>query len=207
MSFRNKLFLGILIIFLLSSCTEKNKQESIAKDDRPNIVLIMSDDMVSGPAEQLETKEGYVLSYGRAWANASNTPYREYKHFLHEGGMATPFIVHWSKGIPTEKRGETIREYGFLPDLMATSVDLAETTYPKTYKGNDIVPTSGKSLRPLFQEAPKRIHTEPIFWEHEGNKAVRLGKYKLVQKWEKDVEDNWELYDMEKDRTETDDLM
>ncbi len=164
------------------------------------------DELGSGPAEQLETKEGYVLSYGRAWANASNTPYRLYKHYLHEGGIATPFIVHWPKGIPTEKRGETIREYGFLPDLMVTSVDLAKATYPKTYKGNDIVPTSGKSLRPLFQEAPKRIHTEPIFWEHEGNKAVRLGRYKLVQKWEPDITDNWELYDMEKDRTEMHDL-
>jgi arylsulfatase len=101
--------------------------------------------------------------------------------------------------------GQTIREYGFLPD-MATSADLAEATYPKTFKGNDIVPTSGKSLRPLFQEAPKRIHTEPIFWEHEGNKAVRLGKYKLVQKWEPNVTDNWELCDMEKDRTEMHDL-
>lgn len=165
------------------------------------------DELGSGPAEQLETKEGYVLSYGRAWANASNTPYRLYKHYLHEGGIATPFIVHWPKGIPQEKRGETIREYGFLPDIMATSVDLAEATYPIKYKGNDIVPTSGKSLRPLFQESPKRIHTEPIFWEHEGNKAVRLGKYKLVEKWDKDAKDNWELYDMEKDRTETDNLI
>src|SRR5680860_1688713 len=94
-------------------------------------------EMGSGPASQLETKEGYVLSYGRAWANASNTPYKEYKHWLHEGGIASPFIVHWPKGIPQEKRGETIREYGFLPDLMATSVDLAEATYPKIYKGND----------------------------------------------------------------------
>jgi len=160
----------------------------------------------SGPAERLETKEGYVLSYGRAWANASNTPYREYKHWLHEGGMATPFIAHWPKGIPQEKRGQTIREYGFLPDLMATSVDLAEATYPKSYRGNEIVPTSGKSLLPLFREAPKRIHTEPIFWEHEGNKAVRIGKYKLVQKWEPNATDNWELYDMEKDRTEMHDL-
>lgn len=155
----------------------------------------------SGPKEQLETKEGYVLSYGRAWANASNTPYREYKHWLHEGGMATPFIVHWPKGISKEQRGSIINEYGFLPDIMATCLDLAQAEYPKEYKGNSIIPTSGKSLRPLFKEN-KRIHDEPIFWEHEGNKAVRHAKYKLVQKWEKGVKDNWELYDMEKDRTE-----
>ncbi len=156
----------------------------------------------SGPAEQLETKEGYVLSYGRAWANASNTPYREYKHWVHEGGIGTPFIVHWPNVIPKEKNGTLIKEYGFLPDIMATCVNVANANYPTTYNGQQIVPTSGKSLLPLFEGENKRIHTEPIFWEHEGNKAVRLGKYKLVSKWNKDLETNWELYDLVADRTE-----
>lgn len=160
------------------------------------------DELGSGPAEQLETKEGFVLSYGRAWANASNTPYREYKHWLHEGGIATPFIVHWPNGMAREKVGTTIHEYGFLPDIMATCLELAEASYPKNYKGNEITPISGKSLTPLFRQEDRPIHDEPIFWEHEGNKAVRLGKYKLVQDWEKEEKDNWELYDMEKDRTE-----
>lgn len=155
----------------------------------------------SGPKEQLETKEGYVLSYGRAWANASNTPYREYKHYLHEGGIATPFIIHWPKGIHKERRGSIINEYGFLPDIMTTFLDFAQAEYPKEYKGNKIIPSSGKSLRPLLTENI-RIHNEPIFWEHEGNKAVRLGKFKLVQMWSPIKKDNWELYDMEKDRTE-----
>lgn len=160
----------------------------------------------SGPKEQLETKEGYILSYGKAWANASNTPYREYKHWLHEGGIATPFIVHWPDGISKEQRGNIINEYGFLPDIMATCLDLAEMDYPKEYNGNKIIPTSGKSLRPLFTEN-KRIHEEPIFWEHEGNKAVRFGKFKLVQKWSADKKDNWELYDMVSDRTETNNII
>ena len=160
----------------------------------------------NGPAELLGTKEGYVLSYGRAWANASNTPFREYKHWVHEGGIATPFIVHWPKVIPAENNGRLISEYGFLPDIMATFVDVANAKYPTEYNGNKIVPTSGKSLAPLFKGEDKRIHTEPIFWEHEGNKAVRLGKYKLVSKWEKEAETNWELYDMVADRTEMNDL-
>jgi len=160
----------------------------------------------SGPAEQLETKQGYVLSYGRAWANASNTPYREYKHWVHEGGISTPFIVHWPDGIPEHDRGQLVKEYGFLQDIMATCVDLAGTSYPQEYMGTKIFPTPGKSLLPLIRGQREPTHTEPIFWEHEGNKAVRLGKYKLVQYWKQEQKDNWELYDMEADRTETNDL-
>ena len=79
----------------------------------------------SGPKEQLETKEGFLLSYGKAWANASNTPYRSYKHWTHEGGIGTPFIVHWPDGISKDLKGSTVNQYGFLPDIMATCLDLA----------------------------------------------------------------------------------
>ena len=191
--------------------TEYLKKEDIFDN---TLIIFLNDngacaefsELGNGPAELLGTKEGYILSYGRAWANASNTPYREYKHWIHEGGIATPFIVHWPNVIPSENNGKLISEYGFLPDIMATFADVANATYPKEYHGNKIVPTSGKSLVPLFKGENKRIHTEPIFWEHEGNKAVRLGKYKLVSTWEKDVETKWELYDMDVDRTEMNDL-
>lgn len=164
------------------------------------------DELGSGPAEYLETKQGYVLSYGRAWANASNTPYREYKHWLHEGGIATPLIVHWPAGIPAENNGTFVREYGFLPDIMATCLDMAGASYPEEHNGNPVTPLAGKSLLPTIQGQPGPIHTEPIFWEHEGNKAVRIGPYKLVQDWEVDQTDNWELYNLEQDRTEMNDL-
>jgi len=166
-----------------------------------------NDMLGSGPKEQLETKEGYLLSYGKAWANASNTPYRSYKHWAHEGGIGTPFIVNWPKGISKELRGSTINQYGFLPDIMATCLDLANTVQPEIFNGNKIKKHSGKSLMPIFSGSTKEIHEEPIFWEHEGNKAVRLGRYKLVQDWEKDVYDNWELYDISKDRTEQNNLI
>lgn len=164
------------------------------------------DELGSGPAEQLGTRQGYVLSYGRAWANASNTPYREYKHWLHEGGIATPLIVHWPQGIEQESQGQLIREYGFLPDIMATCLDLAQAEYPTEYQGNNITPMAGKSLLPVIQGQDGPVHTEPIFWEHEGNKAVRVSNYKLVQDYEEAVSDNWELYDLEKDRTELNNL-
>jgi arylsulfatase len=114
--------------------------------------------------------------------------------------------VYWPKAIPKQNYGQLISGYGFLPDIMATFVDVANATYPEEYNGNQIVPTSGESLLPLFKGENKRIHAEPIFWEHEGNKAVRIGKYKLVSKWNKKRETKWELFDMETDRTEMNDL-
>lgn len=184
-------------------------------DLKDNTVIIFLNDngacaefseLGSGPAEQLGTKEGYVLSYGRAWANASNTPYREYKHWVHEGGIATPFIVHWPNGIAGSRKGSLVRNYGFLPDIMATFIDLAGAEYPQAYKGNAITPTAGKSLVPVLTDGDQKVHNEPVFWEHEGNKAVRLGKFKLVSKWDKERDTQWELYDLEKDRTEMNNL-
>ena len=195
--------IGKLITFLKN---EKELDNTLIIFLNDNGACAEGGELGGGPAEQLETKEGYFLSYGGAWANASNTPYREYKHWVHEGGIGTPFIVHWPGVIPEDKQGQLISEYGFLPDIMATFIEAANTKYPEEYKGNKIVPTSGKSLIPLFKGENKRIHTEPSFWEHEGNKAVRLGKYKLVSKWNPKIETAWELYDLEKDRTEMNDL-
>ncbi len=163
-------------------------------------------EMGSGPSEELGTELGYVLSYGRAWANASNTPYREYKHWVHEGGISTPLIIHWPSAIPPEVRGTLVHEYGFLPDIMATCLDAAGVAYPDEYRGCTIHPPAGKSLLPIVRGGEGPVHTEPIFFEHEGNKAVRMGKYKLAASWNEDREGDWELYDMEADRTEMNDL-
>jgi arylsulfatase len=99
-----------------------------------------------------------------------------------------------------------VNQYGFLPDIMATFVDLSNAKYPSEFNGNKIQPLEGKSLIPLFNGQDKRVHTEPIFWEHEGNKAVRLGDYKLVMAWDDRNPDKWELYNISKDRTEMHDL-
>ncbi len=180
-----------------------------------NTVIVFIDDngacaeggeLGGGPARQLETKEGYFLSYGKAWANASNTPFKLYKHWIHEGGISSPLIVHWPNGIKKENQGKLVKNYGFLPDIMATCVELGKATYPETYLGNKIHPLEGKSMVPLFKGEDKPVHTEPIFWEHEGNKAVRLGKYKLVMAWNDKQPEKWELYDMDTDRTEMHDL-
>lgn len=142
------------------------------------------------------------LGYGKPWANASNTPFRMYKHWVHEGGISTPLIVYWPAGIKV--KNELIHEPGHLIDIMATCIDVAETDYPKTFNGNNITPLEGVSLAPTF--AQEDLPSRPLFWEHEGNKAVRLANYKLVSRWKKDAEFNWELYDLDKDRSETNDL-
>jgi len=142
------------------------------------------------------------LGYGKPWANASNTPFRMYKHWVHEGGISTPLIVHWPAGI--EAKNEFRNDPGHLIDIMATCIDVADGEYPKTFDGNTIIPMEGISLTSTFKN--NSLKERAIFWEHEGNKAVRLGKYKLVSKWDKNAEYNWELYDIEADRSETDDL-
>jgi arylsulfatase len=142
------------------------------------------------------------LAYGKEWANASNTPFRMYKHWVHEGGIATPLIVHWPAGI--KAKNEFRDTPGHLIDIMATCVDVAGATYPETYKENEIIPMQGVSLAPVFDA--ENIQDRPIFWEHEGNKAVRLGNYKLVSKWKPTSEYDWELYDLDLDRSETNNL-
>ncbi|GGF30885.1 arylsulfatase [Echinicola rosea] len=159
-----------------------------------------------GPAEQLETKKGYFLTYGRSWANASNTPFREYKHWIHEGGIATPFIVHWPEGIKDTRKGTRVDAYGHLPDIMATFIDLSMSEYPATKNGKALPKLEGESLLPLIAGNGEMDRDKPIFWEHEGNKGVREDNLKLVMKWDNEAEQHWELYDMEKDRTELHDL-
>ena len=147
-----------------------------------------------------------AIGYGRAWANVSNTPFREYKHWVHEGGISTPLIAHWPAKI--EEKGKLRHTPSHLIDLMATCVDLAGATYPKKVKDNDIRPMEGVSLMPVFQGKP--VQRKAIYWEHERNCAIRVGKWKLVAKKGLTREgvkpEAWELYDMEADRSELNNL-
>ena len=143
----------------------------------------------------LRTTEGPRL--GLAWANACNTPFRLYKHYVHEGGACTPLIAHWPAAIAADRRGGFVRELAHLPDVMATALDLSGAEYPA-----DAPPLAGASLTPLLRGESGPIHTEPLFWEHEGNAAMRDGDWKLVREYQKP----WELYDLSTDRTETHDL-
>lgn len=134
-------------------------------------------------------------SYGIPWANVSDTPFRLYKHFTHEGGVSTPFIAHWPAVI--KSKGTLVRQIGHITDLMPTFAEVATAHYPKEFKSKPIQPMEGESLLPIF-EGKNRPERTPIFWEHEGNRAVRSGKWKLVARHST----AWELYDVESDRTE-----
>jgi len=163
----------------------------IPKQTRDGWPMRMGVGIMPGP-------DGTYIGYGKAWANVSNTPFREYKHWVHEGGIATPLIVHWPARV-TDK-GKLRHQPGQLVDLMATCVDVSGATYPKRFAGNDIIPMEGKSLAAAFDDKP--IPREGLFWEHENNRAVRRDNWKLVKK----AHTPWELYDMQADRTELHDL-
>lgn len=143
---------------------------------------------------------GSFTAYRRPWANASNTPFRRYKSWAHEGGIATPLIAHWPKGINQD--GRLNRSSGYVLDLMATSVDVAGATYPDSLDGHRVMPVSGKSLVPVFKGVGREGH-QTMYWEHFGARAVREGTWKLVKGR---GEGPWELYNLKNDPTETKNL-
>ncbi|MCM8536592.1 MAG: arylsulfatase [Lentisphaeraceae bacterium] len=161
----------------------------VTRENKP--VLTGQDVMPGGP-------DSYI-AYGRDWANVSNTPFRLYKHYVHEGGVATPLVAHWPAGIKAKNKWRHTPTH--LIDIMATCIDLGDAKYPSEYKGNTIVPLEGKSLKTVFEN--DNMEDRQIFFEHEKNRAIRDGKWKLVAKG---LEGKWELYDMDKDRTEMNDL-
>lgn len=161
------------------------------RDGRPVKLGDQADIWPGGPAS--------YQSYGIGWANVSDTPFRLYKHYVHEGGISTPCIMHWPAGFSGQ--GEWRHYPSHIIDIMATCVDAANADYPKKYKGKNIQPMEGQSLLPICRE-DKNERTEPLFWEHQGNHAIRSGKWKLVQRHKHD----WQLFDMEADRTELNDL-
>ncbi|MCC2671305.1 MAG: sulfatase [Armatimonadetes bacterium] len=166
--------------------------------------------------------EDTYCSYGLPWANASNTPFRLYKHWVHEGGISTPLIAHWPAGIargasalaaPPGAQTTTLRgsrqglltdEPGHLVDLMSTVVAAAGAQYPAAFEGQPITPMEGKSLLPAFRG--NSLGPRVLYWEHEGNRAVRRGNWKLVSKYNPRVSQGWELYDLSADRTEMNNL-
>ncbi|WP_439569585.1 arylsulfatase [Sphingopyxis sp.] len=138
---------------------------------------------------------------GLNWATLQNTPFSYFKHYAEEGGIATPMIASWPAGIDARVRGTMVREPGHLIDIMPTIAALAGAVYPARHNGHNIRQMSGRSFAPAFAGEPLTRST-PIFWEHEGNKAVRDGKWKLVARFG----EPWRLYDMEVDRTELRDV-
>ncbi len=135
---------------------------------------------------------------GPVWAHIANTPYRYWKARVYEGGIRTPFIVHWPEAIKDKNGIRT--EMAHLIDLMTTCLEIAEVPYPDSFRSKPLLDQPGKSLAPLILgRSPGPIHEE-LFWEHMGAKAFRVKDLKLVKL---DANTEWELYDLSKDQTET----
>ena len=202
------------VIFFLQdngACAEDNGRRPVKKSPAKKFQPMRPDELQT-VAQPHQTRDGRpvrkgpgvmpggadtFVAYGENWANVSNTPFREYKHWVHEGGISTPLIVHWPAGIPSRRNGKLETQPGHLIDIMATCVALSGANYPKELHGEKIKPLQGVSLLPAL-EGKDLKRPEPIFWEHESNRAIREGNWKLVAK----ADQAWELYDMEQDRTE-----
>jgi arylsulfatase len=183
------------LIFFLSdngACAEWDPWGFDKLDSTLNI-LHKGDDLknIGGPNS--------YISYGSGWANASNTPWRLYKHYNHEGGIRTPMIVHWPQGLKTKPFALT-QQPGYITDFMPTLLELCGASYPQVRNGHKITPHEGVSLAPVLQnqKMPPRI----LAVEHEGNRMVREGNWKLVALHDKP----WELYNLASDSIEMNDL-
>ena len=158
----------------------------------------------TGP-ETMPGAEDTFVAYGGGWANTSNTPFRGYKHDGFEGGISTPFIVHWPKGVAAEQRGSIVNDPAHLIDVMPTFVDAAGAEYPQSVGENAIQPMEGVSLVPALSGTAVQ-RKAAIGFEHHGNLALRDGKWKIVSAYRRDKPTKWHLYDMDADRTEQNDL-
>ena len=181
------------------------------------LVLFLSDNgaCAEGPVlgrgkimDPEKRNQEHANNYGEAWANASSTPFRLYKHYTHEGGAATPFFMNWPAQI--KPQSGWYESPAQLIDVMPTLLNLAGAKYPTQFAGNDMHPLRGVSLQPAFSGKPM-TRSVPMFSEHENNAFIMDGKWKLVGKGVSSPKgpkkELWELYDLEADRTELNNLV
>jgi arylsulfatase len=172
------------------------------------MIIFISDNGAS--AEQIIRETGHdinavvgsaqsYLGIGPGWSSAANTPLRLHKSWNHEGGISTPFIVQWPAGI--KKSGELRSNPGHLIDIVPTILDIVGVKIPATVAGLAVPPLAGKSLVPVFKKDGAMKH-EYLWWNHDGNRAIRVGDWKLVA----DHTKPWELFNLKKDRSETKNL-
>lgn len=169
------------------------------------LILFMSDNGgnaeggIKGKATGDPTTAASDWFGGESWAFLQNTPFRRYKRFTHEGGISTPLIAHWPTGIAAKNQWR--KQPTHVIDIVPTCLEVSGATYPSDVAGTAITPLAGRSLVPAFNDQP--IMRDALFWEHEGNAAVRVGDLKLVRVGRKG---DWQLYDLAKDRTEQNNL-
>ena len=142
------------------------------------------------------------LCLGPGWSTTCNTPLRRHKTWVHEGGISTPLIVHWPQGIAS--RGELRHNPGHVIDLVPTVLDVAGGQRLESWNDKPVPPPPGVSLLPAFTTDGSVEH-DCLWWSHEGNRAIRMGPWKLVAA-KTHGDSQWELYNLDADRTETKNL-
>lgn len=190
-----------------------NKLDELG-ERKNTLILFVSDNGASAEVVNIETSTGkigsmtYWTSLGKDWANVGNTPFRYYKNYSYEGGICTPFIAYWPEKI--KNPGRISNFTGHFIDFMATFIDITGADYPKEFNGENIVPYQGQSFLPVFNNE-NLTRNKPIFWDWKDGSAMRDGKWKIVKhrpwdspKTKSEIE--WELYDMEKDPAEINNL-
>ncbi len=135
-------------------------------------------------------------TYGQSWSNAGNTPFRKHKHWTHEGGISTPLIAHWPRGLKV-KPGSMVSQVSHVIDILPTLCEVTGAAYPRHYEGRMITPVAGRSFAPVLR-GELLPSDRALFWEHMGNAAMQQGAWKLVRA----KNQPWELYDLKSDRSE-----
>src|SRR5438477_2042158 len=158
-----------------------------------------ADQLIRGDRHDPAAPPGSAKSFlclGPDWGSAANTPFRLHKSWVHEGGISTPLIVHWPQGIAA--RGQLRHTPGHIIDLAPTILELAGGKWPPSVAGPGTPPPPGRSLVPAFAKDLTIAH-DYFWWYHDGNRAIRIGNWKLVA----DHTKPWELYDLRSDRSES----
>jgi arylsulfatase len=176
------------------------------------IILFLSDN--GGTAERIgpDEVETHLIgsdetyqSYRKPWATVSNTPFRMFKQWVHEGGISTPLIIQWPNKI--KEKGVIRDQVGHVIDLMPTCLDLAKAEYPESFKNNEILRFEGISLVNSIIGNTNLERT--LYFEHQATRAIRYGNWKLVADKMTNVTPyilDWELYNLSDDRSEINDL-
>lgn len=194
-----------LILFMSDNgCSSENCQNySPGENDRPDMTRTGEPIVYPKNKEVLPGPQNTYASIGAKWANVLNTPFRFWKAKSFDGGICTPMIAHWPKGISKNIGGIT-EERGHVMDIMATCIDLGNAKYPKTYNGNEIIPLEGKSLTPILTKGKRKGH-DYLGFEHFNEKAlITKDGWKIVQPGGKNQA--WQLYNLKEDRTEMHDV-
>ena len=191
-----------LILFLSDNGASSEVCQNMkgGNNDRPDMTRDGRQIIYPKNKEALPGPETTYASIGPVWANVANTPFRFWKAKSYEGGICTPMIAHWPKGINKKNNGSITEEMGHVMDFMATCIDLGKAKYPAEYKGNKIIPLEGKSLVPVFKSGKRKGHKELCF-EHFNEKALITSDFwKIVRPAGKNSQ--WELYNLKSDRSE-----